>query len=232
MRILCLAPHADDETLGCGGSLARYAKEGHHVVVAVVTGHGDDGPHPLWTRDAWDRVRAEAKLAMKVLGVHALMFEELPAAMLLSIPTHKRNAVVHGLIERAAPDVLFVPFAYDLHVDHREIFHAASVAWRPASALGRSIKEIYAYETSSETHWNAGGIEPGFVPNVWFDISKTIEIKIRALECYASQLKEFPDARSVRAVDALARFRGSQMGFEAAEAFALVRKRSDCEGEQ
>jgi N-acetylglucosamine malate deacetylase 1 len=224
VKVLCLAPHADDETLGCGGTLARYVAEGHDVTVAVVTGHGDDAPHPLWPRQTWTQVRAEAAEAMEVLGVQTLRFAELPAAMLTSVATHVKNGVVQALIEEVRPDVLFVPFLWDIHVDHREVFHASSVAWRPSSELGRKIQEIYAYETLSETGWNAGGVEPGFVPNVWVDVSATIDKKLRALERYASQLRSFPDARSVRAVDALARFRGAQMGMEAAEAFVLVRR--------
>jgi N-acetylglucosamine malate deacetylase 1 len=222
--VLCLAPHADDETLGCGATLARMAAEGQRVVVAVVTGHGDDAPHPLWTRDVWDRVRAEARVATQRLGVTELLFEELPAARLASIPTHVKNAVLHRLIEGVKPDVLFVPFALDLHVDHREVFHAASVAWRPSTELGRGIKHIYAYETMSETGWNAGGLEGGFIPNAWFDVTASLDKKLRALEAYVSQLRPFPHARSVRAIDALARYRGAQVGTEAAEAFVVVRE--------
>lgn len=223
-RVLCLAPHCDDETLGCGGTLARLVREGHDVAVAVVTGHGEDAPHPLWPRETWTKVRAECHEAMAVLGVKTLHFAELPAAMLATIPTHVKNRAVHGLIDQVKPEILYVPFAYDLHVDHREVFAAASVAWRPSSELGRGIREIYAYETQSETHWNAGGVEPGFVPNTWVDVSATFDQKKAALAKYGSQMRAFPDARSLEALEHLARWRGSQIGVAAAEAFVLVRK--------
>jgi LmbE family N-acetylglucosaminyl deacetylase len=224
VKILCLAPHCDDETLGCGGVLAKYAREGHHVTVAVVTGPGE-GAHPVFAREAWDKVRDEARAAMDVLGVQGLAFENLPAALVADMPTHVVNKAVHGLIDAVKPDVLFVPHPFDLHKDHRAVFDAASVAWRPVSDLGRGIREIYAYEVLSETGWNAGGIEPGFTPNVWFDIDATLAVKCSALAKYESQLRPFPDARSVEAVRHLAGYRGAQMSMHAAEAFVLVRKR-------
>jgi N-acetylglucosamine malate deacetylase 1 len=223
VKVLCLAPHCDDETLGCGGVLAKYAQAGHDVTVAVMTGPGE-GTHPVLPRSTWDVVRAECREAMKVLGVQTLWFEELPAVLLADLPKHQVNRAVHGVIERARPDVLFVPHPFDLHKDHRELFDAASVAWRPHTELGRGVREVYAYEVLSETGWNAGGIEPAFVPNTWMDISDTIETKASALAKYASQLRPFPDARSVEAIRHLAGYRGAQMSMRAAEAFVLVRK--------
>lgn len=224
MRVLCLAPHCDDETLGCGGTLARYVSEGHEVTVAVVTGPGE-GDHPVFPRTAWENVRAEARVAMDALGVRELWFDNQPAAMLADLPKHELNRAVQAIVERALPEVLFVPHPFDLHKDHREVFDAACVAWRPVHDVGRNIREVYAYEVLSETGWNAAGVEPGFVPNVWVDIGATLETKLRALTAYQSQLRPFPDARSVEATEHLARYRGAQMGMSAAEAFVLVRGR-------
>ncbi|MGE0871627.1 MAG: PIG-L deacetylase family protein [Kofleriaceae bacterium] len=222
-RVLVIAPHADDETLGVGGTIARLAAEGDEVHVAVMTGHGPD-PHPLWPRSLWDTIRGEAQRAMNVLGVHTLHFEEIPAALVADIPVHQLNKTVGALIAKIAPEILFVPFLYDLHKDHREIFHASSVAWRTSSPVGRNIKAVYCYEVQSETHWNAPYVEAGFVPNVWFDISNHLETKLRALACFESQLRPFPDARSIEAVRALATWRGSQQNMAAAEAFVCVRQ--------
>src|SRR5262245_62042513 len=147
-RVLAIAPHADDETLGVGGTLARHAAEGDEVHVAVVTGHGDE-PHPLWPRSLWDGIRAEAARAMEVLGVRGLHFAELPAALVADRPVHEVNRVIGALVEKLQPEVLYVPFLYDLHKDHREVFHAASVAWRTSSATGRHIRAVYCYEVQS-----------------------------------------------------------------------------------
>ncbi|MCW5800889.1 MAG: PIG-L family deacetylase [Deltaproteobacteria bacterium] len=217
-----VAPHADDETLGVGGTIARRIAEGHEVHVAVITGHGDE-PHPLWPRSVWDTVRAEAARAMGILGGAHLHFEELPAALVADQPVWRVNEVIKRVIERVAPSVLYVPFPFDLHKDHREVFHAASVGWRPSSAVGRAIRAVYCYEVQSETHWNAPYLEASFVPNTWVDISDHLETKLRALACYDSQLRPAPDARSLEAVRALATWRGAQQGMSAAEAFVAIR---------
>lgn len=221
-RILVIAPHADDETLGVGGTMARLAAAGDDVHVAVVTGHGD-GQHPLWPPALWDKIRAEAARAMDVLGVQHLHFEEVPAALVADQPVYRLNRVVGGLIEKIQPEILFVPFLFDLHKDHREIFHAASVAWRTSTATGRNVKQVFCYEVQSETHWNAPYLEAGFTPNTWFDISAHLETKLRALSCYESQIRPAPDARSLEAVRALAVWRGSQQNMGAAEGFVTVR---------
>lgn len=225
-RILVVAPHADDETLGVGGTIARRIAEGHDVHVAVVTGHGDDAPHPLWPRSLWETIRSEARQAMDALGVPAanLHFDEVPAALVADQPVHRLNRVVGAIVERIQPTVLYVPFLYDLHKDHREVFHALSVAWRSSSATGRRIRAVYSYEVQSETHWNAPYLEAGFLPTTWVDISAQLETKLRALACYASQIRPAPDARSVDAVRALAVWRGSQQGMLAAEAFVCIRQ--------
>jgi len=224
MKVLVVAPHADDETLGAGGTIARLAAEGHDVTVAVMTGHGDDGPHPLWPRTVWDKVRAEAREAMDVLGVKQLLFREIPAATVANHPVHDLNRTAAGVVEDVRPEMLFIPFLWDLHKDHREMFHAFSVAWRTSSATGKSIREVYAYETLSETHWNTAYLEPGFVPNVHFDISNFLEKKIEALGRYKSQIQPAPATRSLEAVRAQAVWRGAQVGLTAAEGFVLVRR--------
>ena len=104
------------------------------------------------------------------------------------------------------------------------IFYGFSVAYRTHGPVGRNVSEIYAYEVPSETHWNFHSVEPGFQPNVWVDIGPHLETKLKALACFESQLRPFPDARSMDAVEAMARFRGSQMNMHAAEAFVTVRK--------
>jgi LmbE family N-acetylglucosaminyl deacetylase len=110
----------------------------------------------------------------------------------------------------------------DRHIDHRLVFDSVMVASRPVGA-GRGIELLAAYETLSETHWNAPHIEPAFIPNWIVDITAQMEQKTSALACYASQIQPFPAARSVGAADALARFRGTQAGFAHGEGFHVIR---------
>ena len=222
-RILVVAPHADDETLGMGGSIAKYIAEGHKVTVAVMTGHGKE-KHPIWDQSSWVVVRAEAKEAMAILGVNDLLFSEIPAALVSYVSPVELNHEALEIIKKTEPDEVYIPFSWDLHKDHRDISYAFYVACRPHWELGRKVKNIYMYETVSETHWNyPSNIEPGFIPNTWVDITGYLEKKRDALSCYKSQIRPFPDARSIEALEALAKWRGSQMGMRAAESFVLVR---------
>lgn len=223
LRVLVVAPHADDETLGAGGSIARFVRAGHHVTVAVMTGHGEE-EHPLWPRRVWDAVRDEAREAHAALGVAKVIYREVPAACVAEYPSWKLNCEAGEVLDEVKPDLLFVPFALDLHKDHREVFNAFSVAWRPTSEVSRGVREIYAYETLSETHWNVPYVEQGFLPNVHVDISETLETKLRALACFKTQMRPAPATRSLQAARAQAVWRGAQIGTEAAEAFVLVRR--------
>ncbi len=223
-RILIIAPHADDEVLGVGGSIARFSSEGHKVFVAVLTGHGES-PHPIWPKEHWSLIRSEALEAHRILGVEDTLFKELPAVLVPDKPVYEVNRIVGMAIEEIQPEILFIPFLYDLHRDHREIVYAANVAWRPIKEVGKMIREIYMYETLSETHWNIHQQEGGFLPNAYIDISgENLRKKLQALSKYQSQIREFPDARSLEGVEALAKFRGCSVGIAAAEAFILVRK--------
>ena len=223
MKVLIVAPHADDETLAMGGTIARHVADGDEVTVAVMTGHGPE-KHPIWPSELWEEIRAEARQAFDILGVHHIVFEELPAVMVADIPVWEVNKVTQRVLKENRPDCLYVPFPFDLHKDHREMFHSFSVAWCPVSDWGRAIREIYCYEVLSETHLNIPYAESGFLPNTWVDIGPFLSTKLSALKCFESQLGEFPNPRSLEAIEALARWRGSQAHMEAAEAFVQVRQ--------
>jgi LmbE family N-acetylglucosaminyl deacetylase len=224
MRVLVIAPHPDDETLGMGGTIARFSREGHDVVVAIMTGHGRDSPHPLWPREHWDGIREEAAQAHTLLGVRETIYCEVPAVAVADQPVWQLNAISAGVVRDVQPEMLFVPFPLDLHKDHREIFHSVSVTWRPMSELGRRIREVYSYEVLSETHLSFPYVEQAFNPNLWIDVSSTLEAKLEAARAFKSQLQEAPNLRSLPTIEALARLRGSQMGVVAAEAFVMVRR--------
>jgi LmbE family N-acetylglucosaminyl deacetylase len=216
-RILVVAPHPDDETLGAGGTIAKYAAEGHEVFVLMVSGHLP----PLYPRDQYDTTVAEASCAFEILGVSRSRFLEIPATRIGDEPVDVLNGHISHAVQEFAPHIVLGPFP-DRHIDHRLIFDGVMVAARPVGA-GRAIEMLAVYETLSETHWNAAGIEPAFAPTWVVNITAELEHKVRALECYTSQIPPFPGARSVEAVRALAAFRGTQAGFAAGEAFQIVR---------
>ena len=217
MNVLIIAPHPDDEVFGVGGTIARLASEGAEVTVAIVT-KGDD----LFPENLIRQGREEALIAHKQLGVHKTIFmEKFTAAKLDTFPRFELNGAFEKLIDEIKPDVLFIPFIGDIQLDHRIVFDVAMTACRPK---GRNVpKKIYAYETLSETNWNAPMLSPAFSPNTFIDITEYIDIKIKAIEAYASQLGSFPNERSLEAARALAKHRGATVGFQAAEAFVLIR---------
>ena len=132
------------------------------------------------------------------------------------------NAAIGELVQKIAPQTLFLPFLGDIHRDHQLIFTAGLVAARPR---GPDVpRRIYAYETLSETNWAAPGVTETFAPNVFFDVSQTIERKLRAFSRFESQVKPFPNERSLKTIEALATVRGSTAYLPAAEAFMLLRE--------
>jgi LmbE family N-acetylglucosaminyl deacetylase len=216
-NVLVIAPHPDDEVLGCGGTIRKMVLAGEHVTSVIVT-----IGLPLYPESQVKQVRAEAEKAAARLGVHALQFMDLPVTKLHLIPEHELNGAFFKLMKETEPDTLFVPFLGDRHEDHRQIFDAALVASRPDGRRYRTSR-IACYETVSETHWSVPGIEPAFEPTWFVDISATLADKLDAMCCYQSQLAENIPARSLEAIESLARFRGSVVGMQAAEAFQIVR---------
>ena len=216
-RILVVAPHPDDETLGVGGTIAKYSAQGDEVFVLMVSGHLP----PIYSRKAYEETVSEAYSAFSVLGVEKSEFLEIPATMIGDQPLHEVNARISKVVNDFNPHIVLCPYP-DRHIDHRLVFDSVMVATRPVG-VGKDIEIVAAYETLSETHWNAPHIEPNFTPNWVVDISDHISEKLNALECYKSQISEFPGPRSIEAVEALAKFRGTQAGFSFGEGLHIVR---------
>ena len=216
---LILAPHPDDEVLGCGGTMAKLAQEGWNVVVLIPT----RGAKQLYSDEQVATVRREAKEVHDFLGVADTLFlDDFPAAYLDTVPQAEVNIALSKIVQEVKPNALYLPFLGDIHDDHQRFFHAGMVASRPNGNY--APERIYAYETLSETNWNAPLLTPGFIPNSFYDISETLEKKLEAMQMYGSQVRPFPNERSLESLRALAMLRGSTVGFHAAEAFVMVRE--------
>lgn len=210
MRVLVFAPHNDDEVLGVGGTMKRFTQAGHIVTVCEVTCGGDYLP-----------LQEEAKRAHKILGVEKTIFLNLPVVNLKVLSPADLNGKIGAIVEQIRPEIVFAPFIGDMHIDHREVTESVLVAVRPVN--NNSVKTVYMYETLSETGWNIPSAEKTFSPNTWIDITDTINSKIQAMECYQTQIKEYPNPRSSGGIKALAMYRGSTVSFEYAEAFMMIR---------
>ncbi len=215
--LLVIAPHPDDETLAAGDTIALCAAAGLPVTILTVAAHMP----PLYSEAVHQQTVAEARKAHGILGVTDSRFLDLPAVYVSDQPVAELNGAIAAVVEKVRPSVVLCPYP-DRHVDHRAIFDAAMVATRPVGA-GAGIKLLAAFETLSETHWNAPHIEPNFTPNWVVDVTATIERKLEALACYESQIPAFPGPRSIEAVRALAMFRGTQSGFAYGEGFHVIR---------
>ncbi len=218
MKVLVIAPHPDDEVIGVGGTIAKRAKEGHDVYVCVVT----KAFPPLFSEDIVEQARKECREADKFLGVIETSFLDFPAVTLETIPRYELNGGIQKIIQRVKPDEVYIPHRGDMQLDHKMIVDAAMVALRPKYA--HRISRIYAYETLSETGWDIPNTVNEFIPTVYEDITDTLEKKLQAMNIFQSQLADFPAARSLGAIEALAKFRGATVNVMAAEAFSLIRE--------
>ena len=215
--MLVIAPHPDDEVLGAGGLMTRFALAGGKVTVLTVAAHMP----PLFPKSVHNQTISEAKKAHAIMGVNESIFLNKPAVGLRDEDTATINNDILTVVKNTNPDIVLIPY-FDRHIDHRVIFDACMVATRPVGA-GLKIKVLAAYETLSETHWNAPHIEPNFTPNWVVDITDQIEVKLNAFSLYESQVHSFPAPRSIEALRALALFRGSQSGYGYGEAFHIIR---------
>ena len=218
MKILVIAPHPDDEVLGTGGTIAKHVAAGDEVTVCVVT----KGCEPLFSSGSVAQVREECRKADAFLGVKETVFLDFPAAMLETVPRYALNDALVQLIQDLKPDTVFLPHRGDMQLDHKMTVDAVMVALRPK--YPHIVKRIYAYETLSETGWDVPNVENEFIPTAYSDISDYLEKKIEALGLYQSQIGNYPNPRSVQAVQALAMYRGATINRKAAEAFVLIRE--------
>lgn len=218
MNVLVIAPHPDDEIIGVGGTIANRVDAGHNVYVCIVT----KGCEPLFSPESVEQVRTECRNADALLGVKDTFFLDFPAAMMEDIPRYKLNDAIVKLIQRVKPDEVYIPHRGDMQLDHKMTVDAAMVALRPK--YDHVVKRVYAFETLSETGWDVPNSVNEFIPNVYENISESIEKKIAAMKIFKSQLAKFPNARSIGAIEALAKYRGSTVTVNAAEAFSLIRE--------
>ncbi len=218
MNVLVIAPHPDDEVLGCGGTIAKHVHSGDNVYVAIVT----KGCEPLFSNISVEKVREECKKADSFLGVKETIFMDFPAAMLEDIPRYQFNDAFINLVQKIRPEVVYLPHRGDMQLDHKMTVDAAMVALRPK--YEHVVKKIFAYETLSETGWDIPNTINEFIPILYNDISDFLDKKLEAMKIYGTQIATFPNARSVEGIRALAVTRGTNVSLAAAEAFEVIRE--------
>lgn len=217
--VLVIAPHPDDETLGCGGTLLKHRAAGdelHWLIVTEISSHVGASPERSQERQAEiARVTQEYSFA----SVHQLGF---PTTQLDSLPLSDLVAKMGRVFAAVRPEIVYLPHPGDIHTDHRVVFEAAAscTKWFRAPF----VKRVLAYETLSETDFGINPAYNPFRPNYFVDISGTLERKMAIMRIFSSELGEFPFPRSEEALSALAAVRGTAAGFRSAEAFMLLKE--------
>ncbi len=218
-NILIVAAHADDEVLGCGGTIARHVNEDDTVNVIYMA----DGvtSRCLEKEDTLESRRSAAQKANHILGVNQSFYLDFPDNKMDSIPLLEIVNQLEALILELNPEVVYTHHYGDLNIDHRITHNAILTACRPQPNL--SVKSIYSFEVMSSTEWNSPEQTP-FHPNHFVDISPYIELKIEALMAYQEEMNEEPHSRSIEHLQSLAKHRGHSMGLNSAEAFMVIRQ--------
>lgn len=215
MRVLSIAVHPDDETLGCGGTLLKHKESGDEVYWLICTTLDKSNSYYEQreveiekVRDAYD-FDGVHNLRLKTMQVDEYSMSELVGA-------------ISKIINEIQPTVIYLPFKGDVHSDHRKIFEASYACTK--SFRYPFIKKIYMVETLSETEFAPSTKEESFIPNVFVDISAYMERKIEIMKVFESELFEHPFPRSEKSLRALATVRGSTCGCEYAESFMLLKE--------
>lgn len=223
-KVLVIAAHPDDEVLGCGATIAKHAKMGDEVHV-VILAEGLTSREIQRNRANFEIELSElartAQEANKLLGANSVSLHDLPDNRMDSLDLLDVVKVIERIIEEHQPEIIYTHHIGDVNIDHQIIHKAVVTACRPVP--GHSVKTLLFFEVPSSTEWQMGNSAPNFLPNWFVDVTDTLELKIRALGVYKSEMRSWPHPRSVQAVEYLARWRGSSVGIESAEAFMVGR---------
>ena len=217
--VLVVAPHPDDETLGCGGTLLRHVCKGDEVYWLIVTDLSVDCGFPQL--QVIQR-QEEIQQVSKAYGFAEVYNLKLPPAQLEEFPKGKLVSLIGKIVKDVNPEIVYLPYRNDVHTDHRIVFDAVV----SCSKWFRypSIRRVLCYETLSETDFSLYPNLEGFTPNSFVDITNYMDKKIEIAKIYRTEMGQFPFPRSPEALQALAQVRGAASGCLAAESFIILRE--------
>jgi len=216
-KVLIVAPHPDDETLGCGGTLLKHKKQGDEIYWMIVTN--------IDVENGWDEKKVQERQTeidqvAQMYGFNKTFKLDYPTTKMDSVPNNELIDKISDIIKEVEPSIIYLPYCKDIHTDHQVIFNAALSCTK--NFRYPFINRIVMYETLSETEFGPAIEECAFTPNMFVDISEHFEKKIDIFKLFASEVMEAPKPRSIQAIKGLAQYRGSRIGKEYAEAFCLL----------
>jgi len=220
MKVLAIAPHPDDETLGCGATLLKHKAAGDSLSWLIATTDYE----PQWSKELQATKEAEINTVAAAYGFDRVTRLKFPTVKLDTIPLDEMIGAIRDAIAEAQPDCVYVNHWGDVHSDHRVVFEATMSVLKPFYSLRHGVKRVLSYEILSSTDSMPPIAARSFVPNVFSDVSHHIERKLEIMSLYATEVQPYPLPRAAESIRALARYRGATIGAEYAEAFALMRE--------
>lgn len=216
-NILVIAAHPQDEILGVGGTIANHTRKGDSVFVALMSeGAGED-----LTPNQVETLKDESREAAEILGIEKVFHLQFPYMCFNAVPMLDMTRALYDVVNEVHPDVVYTHHRGDVNTDHQAVWNSTMVATR---SFGKHIvKRIFSYEVPSSTRWAPPFLEYAFIPNVFHDISETIDTKIQALDAYKSEKREYPHPRSGAALRLMAEVWGIKISAGPTEAFELIR---------
>lgn len=220
MNVLVISPHPDDETLGAGGTLLKFKESGHKTFWLNVTNMKSEYGY---TTKRVDERNKEIENVISSYSFDGFWDMELEPAGMDKYETGILVSQFKKVFEEVKPELLLIPYRYDVHSDHRVIFDTVYSCTK--SFRAPYLKTVLSMEILSET--DQAQRESGFMPNVFIDVSKYIDKKIEIMKLYKSEIDKPPFPRNEDAIKGLASYRGSTSYYKYAEAFYLIKKRMD-----
>ena len=220
MKVLAIAAHPDDETLGCGGTLLKHKAAGDNIFWLIAT----EAYSPKWPQEVILEKSNEVSDIAEAYGMENYFKLGFHSGQLDTIPFTELMDRVQDVITKVSPDTVYLVHHRDVHTDHQILFTAAMSVLKPIHMATHGVKRVVSFETLSSTEAAVSGTNSTFSPNIFGDITPYMERKIDILEMYKSESQHDPLPRGPSALRALARVRGATIGVEYAEAFMLVRE--------
>ena len=216
-KILIIAPHPDDETLGVGGTILKHKNNGDEIHWLLITNVSKDNG---WTSKQIKQRQLDIDTVGKTYGFKSINKLDFPTIKLDTIPMYDLVSKISNAIDSIKPNIIYTNNANDIHTDHQVTFQAVLSSTKNFRAP--YIEKILVYETISETEFAVEKNMYGFQPNVFTDVTNYFDIKCRIMKIYSNELMKSPLPRSIRAIKALGKYRGSRIGVNYAESFMLV----------
>jgi len=214
-KVLVIAVHPDDETLGCGGTLLKHKSEKDEIHWLICT---DIDKNNIYFNIRQKEIKKVASLynfnSTINLKLKTMQVDEYSMSDLIS--------KISKVIKDIKPNIIYLPFKGDVHSDHRKIFEASFSCTK--SFRYPFIKKIYMMETLSETEFAPSTKEDNFVPNTFIDISKFMDKKIKIMKIFKSEIAKHPFPRSIKNLNSLATLRGASANCKYAESFILLKE--------